>query len=55
MRMFCAAIDCIVSASQVADLTACAHGCTADVAWSARPYLPTVNDAAVFQLVTLTG
>ena len=44
-----------MSTPQVADATARVYGCTADVSWSDRPYLPTVNDAATFQLVCGLG
>ena len=36
---------------QVVALTAEAHGCTAVTEWSARPYIPTVNSQAGFEMV----
>jgi len=37
--------------TEVAAAVAGAHGCSANVAWSPRPYVPTVNDASLVKLV----
>ncbi len=36
---------------EVTAAIAAAHGCSAEVAWSERPYVPTVNDAGMAKLV----